>query len=91
MIYVEDSMGTLEYRPCSSFQNFLVNCVFIFAYDNNCLYWIENKLFYLLFIIMRALSDEVQFMGGGGELAVSYEVAAEQHLSEKPVRHDTTF
>jgi hypothetical protein len=31
-------------------ENLLVNCVFIFAYDNNCLYWIENKLF-LLFII----------------------------------------
>ncbi len=30
-------------------ENFLVNCIFIFAYDNNCLYWIENKLF--LFII----------------------------------------
>ncbi len=33
-------------------ENPLVNCVFIFAYDNNCLYWIENKLFllFLLFI-----------------------------------------
>ena len=33
-------------------ENFLVNCVFIFAHDNNCLYWIENKLF-LLFIYYR--------------------------------------
>jgi hypothetical protein len=30
-------------------ENLQVNCVFIFAYDNNCLYWIENKLF--IFII----------------------------------------
>jgi hypothetical protein len=35
-------------------ENLLVNCVFIFAYDNNCLYWIENKLFlfYYLFIMI---------------------------------------
>jgi hypothetical protein len=32
-------------------KNFLVNCVFIFAYDNNCLYWIENKLFLFYLII----------------------------------------
>ncbi len=33
-------------------ENLLVNCVFIFAYDNNCLYWIENKLFLFYFIIL---------------------------------------
>jgi hypothetical protein len=31
-------------------ENFLVNCVFIFAHDNNCLYWIENKLFLFLLL-----------------------------------------
>ncbi len=43
-------------------KNCLVNCVFIFAYDNNCLYWIENKLFlfiyfiYLPFVVLGSLT-----------------------------------
>ncbi len=37
------------YGPVSD--NKEVNCVFIFAYDNNCLYWIENKLFLFYSII----------------------------------------
>ena len=42
-------------------ENLLVNCVFIFAYDNNCLYWIENKLFYLFFILFsKNLQVQVQ-------------------------------
>ena len=33
-------------------ENFLVNCVFIFAYDNNCLYWIEKKLFLFILLLL---------------------------------------
>jgi hypothetical protein len=33
-------------------ENLLVNCVFIYAYDNNCLYWMENKLFLFYFIYL---------------------------------------
>ena len=38
----------------------------IFAYDNNCLYWIENKLFlflFYLFILWRIFSQTGIFAG----------------------------
>jgi hypothetical protein len=38
-------------------ENLLVNCVFIFdnIFDNNCLYWIENKLFLFYFILLSII------------------------------------
>jgi hypothetical protein len=48
-------------------ENFLVNCVFTFAYDNNCLYWIENKLFlFIYFIILRPQDSGLQLFGPSG-------------------------
>jgi hypothetical protein len=39
-------------------ENFLVYCVFISAYDNNCLYWIENKIIFIyLFIYIYRIGD----------------------------------
>ncbi len=38
-------------------ENFLVNCVFIFAHDNNCLYWIDNKLFLLFYFLTKHVAS----------------------------------
>jgi hypothetical protein len=43
---------TLKFLTRPVLPHITVNCVFIFAYDNNCLYWIENKLFLLLLLFI---------------------------------------
>jgi hypothetical protein len=58
-------------------KNLLVNCVFIFAYDNNCLYWIENKLFlFIYFIYLFIKIDHIFFhtacMQYSGRISLAY-------------------
>jgi hypothetical protein len=52
-------------------ENLLVNCVFIFAYDNNCLYWIENKLFLFIYYLRGLYAQPPSLWGGGwGEKSI---------------------
>jgi hypothetical protein len=68
-------------------ENLLVNCVFIFVYDNNCLYWIENKLY--LFIYYYDLLFNTHTVGIWDTVKKLLVIVYEWTLA--PSKNDTSF